>query len=153
MDYTEERLYYLDHVAFCYHEGHYTGRGIMSWEPQKGFHIEAFVDRQGARIEQLDYGKPGVVPRTEITSIRMNPEGGCWAVSPRVSLLRCLRLIDERPKLSVDVSRVIFREPDRYPGDSWSGTAFLATENELNLPGCVSEVTRIGDHVIRRREH
>jgi hypothetical protein len=70
-NYFKEAEFILDSLYFHYHGSRYQGRGIMTWKPDEGFHLEAFLDRQGEPIERIELGRIGIIPRSDICSIRL----------------------------------------------------------------------------------
>jgi hypothetical protein len=53
----------------------------MTWKPDEGFHIEAFLEKPSvAPPKTIEFGKVGIIRQSNITSIRMRPQGliGVW---------------------------------------------------------------------------
>lgn len=149
--YLQQASYVLSRVWFDYHDGHYEGRGVMTWDPDEGFHIEAPVERSGPPLRTISFGGPSIVRESEVRSIRMlrNRSMG-WIVAPEVIMRnRFDVLIDQR--LSIDVSRAIFSEDaGELAGEqtTWIGSALYRFSGSLVFPDSVDHETRIGDQLI-----
>lgn len=87
-NYFKHREYVLEKFWFDYLAGRYVGRGIMTWNPKTGFHIEAPLKRQKLpQPEIVELGKVGIVGKNNTSSIRMKPWYYDWAFSPAVPLV------------------------------------------------------------------
>ena len=101
--YSEEATFELEKVWFPCADGQYSGRGVMTWKPTEGFHIEAFVKRHGPPLASpLSLGRTGLIPQH---CVRMRPEGYIWAFTPAAVLDDDMRVI-ENNRLSIDVDTV-----------------------------------------------
>jgi hypothetical protein len=49
-EYLRKTEWILDEVSFTYLGGLYRGRGLLTWQPDAGFHLETFVTRSGAPL-------------------------------------------------------------------------------------------------------
>ncbi len=109
-DYFKQTEFVLNLLYFYYDGNRYQGRGIMTWKPDKGFHIEAFLDGQGKPILRIDLGKTGIIPKSDICSIRMRPQDyDCdWAIAPSIHLSDWNKWDIQNKRLSIDFERVLF---------------------------------------------
>ena len=83
INYFQEIEYSLDKIRFQYLGGIYTGRGLLTWDPEKGFHIDAFVERKGPELPSpISFGKVGYITKDETCSIRMKSKSFNHAIIP-----------------------------------------------------------------------
>ena len=85
-DYFQEARYVLELIYFHHHGTRYQGRGIMTWNHEEGFHLEAFLDRSQRNSSITRIGRIGIIPRSDYFSIRMRVQGYDWAIAPHVHL-------------------------------------------------------------------
>lgn len=142
----------LERLWFDYLEGRYEGRGIMTWNPNEGFHIEAFLEREGSPLpKEIPLGKVGIPRKRDICSIRMMPTVFDWAIAPKVRLTdRHDVLADKR--LSINLSRVIFSRSWRSNnGLNWCGSALYETKRHLAFPDSVDTEVRINNQKVESK--
>ena len=86
----------------------------MTWDPDQGFHIEAFVDRTRERIplpDLIELRDKGYVISKDLCTIRMKSQRRFHFALARAPLInRSDILIEER--LSIKFARVFFYEPN-----------------------------------------
>ncbi|MBI3913089.1 MAG: hypothetical protein HY327_02665 [Chloroflexi bacterium] len=153
IDYLKPGEFVLQRVWFDYLGGRYQGRGLLTWKPESGFHLGAFLERSGAPLpKRIEIGRAGIIPPSEFVTIRMKPLGDNWAIAPNALLHDSLELIDQQ-RLSIGLGRVIFSS--RMEKDSafpnWSGSALYKIEGGPLLPDSVHTETRINDKKIAER--
>ena len=73
MDYFKEAKYILELLYFHYRGNRYQGHGIMTWNPDEGFHLEAFLEKLGKTLSKIELGNVGITPKIYISMIRMIP--------------------------------------------------------------------------------
>lgn len=139
MRYLQEAEYYLSRIWFDYLGGRYEGRGILNWEPEQGFHIEAFIERErenGPLPDLIEIGKVGLLRKDDIGIVRMKSPGFHLAVA-RVPLFDRADVIVEK-RLSVKLGSITFyRTNPIYVDDTdFYGRAFFEAENLL-LPDTI----------------
>lgn len=131
-DYLKEAEFVLNDLTFDYLGGRYRGRGIMTWEPEKGFHIEAPLNLQDMpKPQEVQFGKVRIIRKSDISSIRMFPqENYNWAIAPSVTLVARDDVICEN-RLSIDLSRVIFSKyySRDITGSDLKGSVLYETKN------------------------
>lgn len=147
-NYKESTEYVLRRVWFEYQGARYEGRGVLTWDPEKGFHLEAPVEPKGgvARHSYVDY--VGVHRPEHHRSIRMELRSGGWARARRVVLVDRIDLRDQ-DRLSIDLDRVLFvnhlhsRQPAGYERD---GQALYSAGANMagRMPDKVEEVVVLG---------
>lgn len=108
-DYFKETEFVLDRLQFDYLGGRYRGRGIMTWKPEQGFHIEAPLDLQDMpHSEDVEFGRVGVIRKSHQSSIHMAlHNSNNRAIAPSVILVDRFDVINEK-RISVNLNRVIF---------------------------------------------
>ena len=150
MDYFKQAKYILDLLYFHYRGSRYQGHGIMTWNPDDGFHLEAFLDKQGKTLPRIDLGKVGITRKSNICSIRMRPQGYDWAIAPNIIISDCNELDILHNRLSIDFGRVIFCKSIKPILDNsiWTGSAVYETKSNLYLPDTVYTEVRINEQPI-----
>lgn len=124
-NYFKHTEYVLEKFWFDYLGGRYVGRGIMTWEPKAGFHIEAPLKRQKMpQLEAVELGKVGIVRRNDTSSIRMKPWYCDWAFSPAVALIDREDILSQH-RFSINLNSIVFQTSSkgshhllRFPGYS-----------------------------------
>ena len=127
--YNRAAEYVLDRVRFAYEGKAYSGRGLLTWDPDKGIHIQAFLDQS---LPQASLFGPvelvQVEDITDVRPIRLAGRGFGHAIVPEVfphDLSSCLH----EGRLSIRPQRVIFFQHfpslavPRAQSDSWAGSA------------------------------
>lgn len=140
-DYFRETEFVLDKLQFDYLGGRYQGRGIMTWKPEQGFHIEAPLDLQNMpRPRDVEFGRVGVIRKSDRSSIRIFlSKSYSRAIAPSVTFVNRFDVISEK-RISINLSRVIFsryhsRELTKY---SLTGSALYETKGISSLLDGVS---------------
>ena len=145
-DFFGEHEYVLDEVQFEYLEGKYTGRGILTWNPDKGFHLESFVTRYGSPLPSESFGGFRMIRKSDRRTIKMKPRGyRGWVIAPNVNLFERwdVRFQD---RLQIDVDSVLFSNQSEYKPDSYIGTSlYYGIEENILFPDIVKEETILGD--------
>jgi hypothetical protein len=80
-DYFEEQEYFVDQVSFYHNDSRYQGNGIMTWNPNSGFHIAGRVNRSKPHPPRQEI-KMVSIDRSNV--LRMKLDDGLWAVAPNV---------------------------------------------------------------------
>lgn len=140
-DYFESQEYFIDHIWFYHDGGHYTGNGILNWNPDEGFRIAARIENPQLNLplhkefKALDF--------VSSICVYMKLAGGLRAIAPNV-FPDGMGLLDGR--LAVNTNRVIFIQQTTIPVISnWHGSALFEVNKKLLLPDQVVVETRIGD--------
>ncbi|MBD1804319.1 hypothetical protein H6F98_02385 [Microcoleus sp. FACHB-SPT15] len=153
MDYFKEAEYILELLYFHYRGNRYQGRGIMTWNPDEGFHLEAFLDKKGKTLSKIDLGKVGISPKSNICSIRMRPQSYDWAIAPNIRLTGSDEWNISKGRLSINFGRVFFCKSitpiiSILDNSIWTGSAIYETKSDLSLPDTVYTDVRINEHQI-----
>lgn len=159
-DYFKETEFVLDKLQFDYLGRRYRGRGIMTWKPCSGFHIEAPLDLQGMpQPGDIEFGKVRVIRKNDLSSIRMVlHNSNNRAIAPSVVLVDRLDIINEK-RISVNLERVIFSEDySRYHSSNLTnrfltGAALYEVHNINSLfdPMIHEEKVRFQNHGLLRK--
>lgn len=141
----------LTSVQFDYQGGRYQGRGVLTWAPNDGFHIEAPVERAGPRIRSIGMGGGGIIREEDLRSIRMrerNSRG--WILAPQVIMRGRLDVLMQQ-RLSIPIGRIIISEPQLSPstaGNTWRGSALFKLTGSVIFPDRVSQDLSINDQAL-----
>ena len=153
IDYLKPGEFALQRTWFDYFDGRYQGRGLLTWKPESGFHLDAFLQRSGAPLPtRIEIGRAGIISQSQFVTIRMKQSGNSWAIAPNVLLKDHLEILDQQ-RLSADLERVIFlsRIEKEVAFPNWSGSALYRIERGPLLPDSVHTETRINDKRIAER--
>ncbi len=143
--YSRKREWALASVRFEYAGGTYDGRGLLSWKPKRGFHVEAFLARHGAQLPQIiEFGKVGVIQPNELRAVRMRLEDGARALTSPICVSDHLELVGS-PRLSADFPAILFVRPDPARGASAKlcGSAVLDVGKGIIFPDSLERETRL----------
>lgn len=146
-DYFREARYLLDSVQFDYLRGRYRGRGTLTWNPDQGCHIEAFVERHGRPLpQQIELGKTRILKPSDFRTFRMTSWQFGKAIALNVPLEDRLDLLHNH--LSINVSSVVFSAPfsRSIKLSKWSGSALFEIKESVVFPDSVERETRINGH-------
>jgi len=145
-EYFSQHDYLAGRVTVHYLGGCYRGRGILKWTPEKGFHLEAFVDREGPPLaNRLEFYRPEPAQESDYHSIRMVPQGMLWAVTPKFPLVDRLDLVQDK-HLSINLASVTFcTEYDPPLGSVSCGRAVYRIGKSLLFGDKAVTEMRIGD--------
>ncbi len=151
-DYFKKTEYVLERLWFDYLGSRYEGRGIMTWNPDEGFHIEAFLERPSMPSPRtIQMGETRIVRRNDISSIRMRLQDFDWAIAPNVRLIdRCDVLLQNR--LSIYLTRVIFSKSREVNNENldWYGSALYETKTQPILPDNVNSEVWLNNQYFER---
>jgi hypothetical protein len=150
-EYFRQHDYLAERVTVHYLGGCYTGRGILKWTPEKGFHLEAFMERKGPPLaDRLEFYRSEPAKESDYHSIRMVPQGMRWAVTPKFPLVDRLDLVEDR-HLSINLASVTFcTEYDPPVGCESCGSATYRLGNSLLFGDTAITEMRIGDKKITK---
>ena len=145
LNYFEKIEYNLDKIWFQSLGGMYTGRGLLTWDPENGFHIDAFIERKGPNLPSpIPLGKVGYISKEDTNSIRMKSKS-FNAIIPYAILNNHIELIWDS-RLSFNSSRIIIF--NRYKNEKineLSGSVLLKTKGNLILPSNVKTTEKVGN--------
>lgn len=143
-DFSRARELALNEVRFHFLGGTYSGRGLLKWAPERGFHLDAFLDRHGPPLpDKIEFGKFGVVQLHELRQLRMSFDGG-RGLSARIAVGDHLELI-HACRLSADFSSSLFwrNAPAGIKSSKHYGSGVLDIGKPLVFPDSVERQTTI----------
>ena len=155
-DYFATNEYILDSLTFDYLGKRFYARGFMSWNPDRGFHLEALLNLERMpEIGKTEFSRTRVIRKSDRASIRMllKRHGYNWAIAPSIELIDRHDVLSEN-RLSININRVVF---SRYhtidlTGDKLKGSALLELNEITFLSDKLSseEVIKVqGEEVLR----
>lgn len=152
-NYFKQREFVLEKFWFDYLGDRYSGRGVMTWRSETGFHIEALLKRQHLpQVEKIELGKVGIVGRNNTSSIRMKPWYCDWAFSPAVLLVDRQDILCQH-RFSTNLSSAVFLKTHADIDHSlrYTGTSLYEIKNINFLFDWVTggEV-RVAGHILKQ---
>jgi hypothetical protein len=147
-DYFREGSWALQRVRLEYLGGAYDGRGLLTWNPTDGFHLDAFLERSGPPLPSvIEWGKPRVFEPWEFRHVRMQMAPGFRAISAPIVVSDHAELIGD-PRLEADFFSVLFltRLPKAAQGNMLTGRAVYDVGKSLALPDPLVTESRITGH-------
>ncbi len=151
-EYSRKSSWAVDHVRFEYLSGSYRGRGRLSWDPERGFHLDAFLDRCGVALPRtIEFGKVRVPGPSELRAVRMSLEGLGRAISPQVSLGDQLELTSHC-WLDIDFPSVFFSHPfpQRAGSEAYRGGALFEVGKSLVFPDPLVREVRLNERPVKQ---
>jgi hypothetical protein len=148
-DYFKETEYILNQVKFRYLGQTFTGRGIMSWKPEGGFHIEAPLDLEPlADVREVPLGRLRVVSRKDAASIKLIFPGTERAIASAISLIDRYDVLSEK-RLSININRVLFFTQDLLSEEECSNDQFRGSALfEIEAIDFLSDLIELQENVI-----
>lgn len=77
----------VDRISFNYYGGWYSGRGMLQWDPEKGFRLIGFVDRKTNPLKGYGIGRAGMIRDEDRKTVRLRFQSGEGGVIPRRTLV------------------------------------------------------------------
>lgn len=151
-DYFKKATWVLDDAAFTYLGGRYRGRGLLTWEPDTGFHLEALVTRSGPPLpDKVQLWQGRLATRHDRTSIRMRIQHGGRAFAVVALADRLDVLTQDRLSCSLRSVRFMTRLSDvTRKAPRWSGSALIALGSSLLWPDKVVRTTELAGTPFRQ---
>lgn len=149
--YSRKMDWALSKIRFEYAGGRYDGRGLLSWNPTRGFHVEAFLSRHGTPLpHKLEFGKVGFAQPNQVRAIRMGLGDGTWACSGPIRINDHLETVNDPPRLCASFPSVLFIRPNapRAIDSKHYGSAVLDIGKGLVFPEVLTKETRVGDSTL-----
>jgi hypothetical protein len=108
MNYFEQNEYGLEKVTFQFQEVIYSGRGLLTWDPSKGFHLDAFVEEKSGKLNYpISFGGQAFFIKEETICIKIKSNGFDHAIIPFALIKDHIELFFEK-RLSYNANRMIF---------------------------------------------
>jgi len=140
----------LEKVRFEYKGTKYKGRGVLKWEPEKGFQIMSFVECDGPPKQPRVIGGYQLIRESDRRTIRLKLIGSRgWSIAPKVKMVDrvdiCFegRLLDKLD--SVIFSRPVEQKQNKYLGSS----LYYGIDRNLILTDSVKEEIKLQDFLYR----
>lgn len=148
-DYFDEREYIFEKIYFRYRQAYYKGRGVMTWKPNKGFHVEAFLDKNGSiPTKEIYLGGGYVLEQKDKSTIYLKPQAYNKAVIPDVPIKSNMHLfINNRLSITVDQVFFFLREAISNNTNLFSGSALYHLVKKPIFPDCFTSKTTINDQL------
>jgi len=153
-NYFEPIDHIVNEVAFEYLGGLYRGPGILKWRPQKGFKLEAFLQREGPPPpKEISIPHVFLIKDSDLCSIRLRLwPSGSFAIAPSVPLSAKLGPFDllAHGWISINLPHVIFLARTSYSKrDRWIGSASYRIAGISRFFEPVTHKTLIEDYEIQ----
>ncbi len=148
-DYFRPQEFIIERIWFHSQGSLYDGNGVLTWDPEMGFHITARMNR-----------KEPIPDRTEIRSISVKKHPGFIRMKleqGRKAFVTISNVDDLAPILpkhfSRDSNRLTFIQEfaERITPVTWCGQALFETATEIMLPDTVEDQTLIGGEQFSQR--
>lgn len=149
-DYARKMDWVLEDVSFYYVGGRYRGRGLLTWRPDSGFHLEAFVTRSGPPVPSpLILGAVRLATKQDRTSIRMQIQYGGLAYTLATLADRFDVLHQGRLSARLGVVRFMRRLPEvARKATRWSGSALIKLPRSILWPDSLTRTVHLNDQKI-----
>src|ERR1035441_1644035 len=155
IDHTRPAQYVLDRVRFTHAAKEFTGRGLLTWDPEKGIHIEASLEQTLPKgILMPPFPLVCLNDTTDARCIRLAGREFGHAVVPNVFPLDLSESLHEG-RLSIRPERIIFFQhvPALSTGarehECWSGLAVFLTKEDPKFPDTLQTETALNGEIIR----
>jgi hypothetical protein len=149
-EYFRRSEWVLDEVAFDYLNGRYKGRGLLTWEPQAGFHLEAFVERYGPPLPaQFKFWELRLTTKRDRASIRMRVRNGGRALAIMTLTDRFDVIAQARLSCAISAVRFMMPLPEVARGvKRWSGSALLEVGSSVLWPDKVVRTVQLNGQTL-----
>jgi hypothetical protein len=149
-DYLQKTEWVLDDVCFAYLGGRYGGRGLLTWQPDTGFHLETFVTRSGPPLPTpVEFWRVRLATRQDRTSIRMRIQHGGRAFAVATLTDRFDVVAQKRLSCGLGAVRFMLPLPQVTRGvKRWSGSALIGGSSAL-WPDSVTRTVQLQGQTIR----
>jgi hypothetical protein len=149
IDYDKSAKFVLDGVRFSYRGEIYKGQGFLEWDPAKGFHIDALLDKSFAPVDAFKtLGQIIVNTKEDTFKIWLNVRGQGRAFVPVAFPLGQKKSFQPDNHLSMKLQRIVFfsRWPhvNETPSRFWSGSADFLTKSKMEFPDHLKSETTLG---------
>ncbi|WP_017296541.1 hypothetical protein [Nodosilinea nodulosa] len=137
---------------YFYHIGiKYQGKGIITWDPDKGFHLEALLEQPIRHPDRIELGRVRVSDQSDYSSIRAWTSDYGWMLIPKINISS---LQDDLigGNLSLNFSYIFICESNIFGIDSsaWHGSALYHLKKTHKFPDRVTVDTQIAGEIIQR---
>jgi hypothetical protein len=154
IDHIRPAQYVLDRVRFTHEAKEFTGRGLLTWDPEKGIHIEAFLEQTLPKgILMPPFPLVRLNDTTDARCIRLAGREFGHAVVPNVFPLDLSENLHEG-RVSIRPQRIIFFQHVPAIGtgarehEHWSGSAVILTKKDPEFPDILKTETTLNGQTI-----
>lgn len=142
-----------DSLYFYFKGYKYSGRGVINWKPDSGFHIEAFLDNSLKTARQIELGRLRIPQPSDYCSIRIWHSNFGWALIPNVNM-SCFEMALLQKNLSFKFNRLLLCEPFSSDSDSsfWKGSALYHLRSRNMFQDSVVERTFVGEELVKFKQ-
>jgi hypothetical protein len=135
----------LEEASFTYLDGLYRGPGLLTWDPEKGFHLEAFVARSGKPLPtHFKLGEVRLATRKDRTSVRMRIKRGGRALAFVVLTDRWDLVMQDRLSCALGAVRFMTRLPEAARNAKrWFGSAQFQVGKSVLWPDTLTRTVQL----------
>lgn len=148
-NYLDKIDYVIHKIRFNYLGTKYQGRGVLMWNPDNGFLIEAPMDSVGGPSQTVFFGGSGIIKKDDLVSIKMrwsSPDS--WIILPDV-IMRDEIELELLERLSLKANRAIISNPSNVTdSQNWSGSALFEVKGKAVLPDQIVKEIYLGEERI-----
>jgi hypothetical protein len=149
-EYLRKTEWVLDDASFAYLGGRYRGRGLLTWQPDAGFHLEAFVTRSGPPMpDRVQFWQVRLATRQDRTSLRMRIQHGGRAFAV-VTLADRFDVVAQK-RLSCTLGAVHLMTPLPEVARSakrWSGSVLIEVGSSVLWPDRIVRTVQLEGQTI-----
>ena len=142
----------ITNALYFYHKGiKYQGKGVITWDPEKGFHFEALLEQPIRLPTRTELGRIRVSDQSDYSSIRAwTPDYG-WILIPDINISNFEDSL-LGGNISFNFSCIFICESNIFGTNSsaWRGGALYCLKNTHKFPDRVTLDTQIKGETIQR---
>ena len=144
--YFSEHEYYLDDIWFVYEGISYRGNGVLTWNPEKGFHLIGNIkgDKKPNRKE-IRFIDPANKPVRMIYEINLKGQNK-KVITPPLRIDEMGLLWDRKYSSNFGHALFLSNLDEHYISeDTWHGSAIYESSRKLLFPDTLFTETKLGD--------
>jgi len=136
----------LERILFAYMGCTFEGRGVLTWDQGRGFHVEAPLKRKGKLPRKIEFLKRSIIQKSDLCSIRMLERNSkCQIVISQIPMRDRFDVITQ-DRLSLNVGRALFYDhtpKSLQPKDTWKGIVLYRLRSKPILPDNIQTEIRL----------
>ena len=150
-DYLKSQKIFAEHLYFYARKHKYVGRGIITWNPNEGFNLDALLESPKSYPERIELGRVRVSEKSDYCSIRIWTSDLGWALIPDVNI-ESLKFSLLEGNLSIKFSRICICETCSpvSSDSSWFGNSLYRIEANRRFRDSVIVQTQVKGEFIRQ---
>ena len=143
-DYLKSQKIFAEHLYFYARKHKYVGRGIITWNPNEGFNLDALLESPKSYPERIELGRVRVSEKSDYCSIRIWTSDLGWALIPDVNI-ESLKFSLLEGNLSIKFSRIFICETCSpvSSDSSWFGNSLYRIEANRRFRDSVIVQTQV----------